>query len=341
MKATRAGVVTPLPKEPAGESLPERCEAPQVELSAADRRLVLENIPAPVLGSLRWPGRPTLPDGNESWSFMVEHPLGGFCVFVGEYENGKRRPFEVWVNGAEQPRGLGAVAKTLSMDMRTTDRKWLQRKLEVLTKAKGDDAFNLELPGGIAVRAPSLVSALAQVVRTRCDRLGVFLPEEGESFPVHDAMFAPNQEPKSGTDGTIGWMVNVKNPNTGDDFVLGVKELVLPNGQRRPYSFWMSGEYPRTLDGLCKLLSLDARIIDLGWIGMKLRKLLNYGEPLGDFLANVPGESRQQQVFASTVAYIARLLIHRYAMLGLLTEDGQPVSTMGVLLTPTAKVRAA
>ena len=37
-----------------------------------------------------------------------------------------RTPFEVWVNGSEQPRGLGALAKTLSMDMRANDLAWLQ-----------------------------------------------------------------------------------------------------------------------------------------------------------------------------------------------------------------------
>ena len=31
------------------------------------------------------------------------------------------------------------------------------------------------------------------------------------------------------------------------------------------------------------------RVIDPAWIGMKLRKLLNYAEPLGDFMAFVPG----------------------------------------------------
>ena len=44
---------------------------------------------------------------------------------------------------------------------------------------------------------------------------------------------------------------------------------------------WLSGVYPRALDGLCKVLSLDMRVIDPAWIGMKLRKLLNFGEPLG------------------------------------------------------------
>ena len=98
---------------------------------------------------------------------------------------------------------------------------------------------------------------------------------------------------------------------------------MLPNGQRRPYSVWMAGVYPRALDGLCKLLSLDMRVIDPAWIGMKLRKLLSYAEPLGDFMAQVPGDERQEN-FPSTVAYVARLIIHRYAMLGVLDERGYP-----------------
>jgi ribonucleoside-diphosphate reductase alpha chain len=81
---------------------------------------------------------------------------------------------------------------------------------------------------------------------------------------------------------------------------------------------------------LCKLLSLDMRVIDPAWIGMKLRKLLNYAEPRGDFLARVPG-SEKQASYPSTVAYIAQLVIHRYAMLGILTETGLPINAMGVV----------
>jgi ribonucleoside-diphosphate reductase alpha chain len=170
-------------------------------------------------------------------------------------------------------------------------------------------------------------------VRYRVDQLGALAKEEGKS-PVLDALFA-KKEPKTGTDGTMSWIVDVYNPNSGDDFVLMLKELVLPNGQRRPYSVWLAGAYPRALDGLCKLLSLDMRVIDPAWIGMKLRKLLNYAEPLGDFMARVPGETRQQN-FPSTVAYIARLIIHRYAMLGVLDERGYPITEMGVLEVPEA-----
>ena len=94
-----------------------------------------------------------------------------------------------------------------------------------------------------------------------------------------------------------------------------------------------SGNYPRALDGLARLLSLDMRVIDPAWIGMKLRKLLNVGEPLGHFMAPIPGE-RRQQVWPSTVAYVARLMIHRYAMLGVLDEKGFPLREMGILQAP-------
>jgi ribonucleoside-diphosphate reductase alpha chain len=158
---------------------------------------------------------------------------------------------------------------------------------------------------------------------------------EGEATPVLDAMFS-RKEPKASPDGTMSWTVDVLNAAAGDDFVLGLKELVLPDGQRRPYSLWLSGEYPRALDGLCKLLSLDMRVIDPAWIGMKLRKLLNFAEPLGDFMARVPG-SEKSQTWPSTVAYVARLVIHRYAMLGLLSEEGFPLTESGILSTPKGK----
>jgi ribonucleoside-diphosphate reductase alpha chain len=50
-------------------------------------------------------------------------------------------------------------------------------------------------------------------------------------------------------------------------------------------------------------------------------------------MAFTPG-SRKQQNWPSTVSYVARLIIHRYAMLGILSEDGYPVQAMGVLEAP-------
>ncbi len=310
----------------------EAREPNDLDVSEADRRIRLEAAPQPTLSSLRWPGRPKLAAGNPSWTYMVESPFGQFAIFVGHVENGERHPFEVWVNGNEQPRGLGAVAKTLSMDMRAQDKAWLRMKFDILARTAGDDAFDCPMPpDGELVRVPSIVAAFARIVRFRVDQLGA-LVEDASASPVLDTLFA-KKEPKTGTDGTMSWTADVLNPISGDDFLLILKELVLPGGQRRPYSVWLAGTYPRALDGLCKLLSLDMRVIDPAWIGMKLRKLLNYAEPLGDFMARVPGSERQQN-FPSTVAYIARLIIHRYAMLGVLDERGYPVNEMGVLEMP-------
>ena len=134
----------------------------------------------------------------------------------------------------------------------------------------------------------------------------------------------------------MSWTVDVLNPRTGDDFVLGLKEITLPDGITRPYSVWLSGEYPRALDGLCKILSLDMRVLDPAWIGMKLSKLLDFPEPLGDFMAFVPG-SKKQQTFPSTISYLARLILHRYAMLGILDEDGMPSSRWASSKAPRPK----
>ena len=301
-----------------------------------DRRIRLDRAHQPPLSSLRWPGRPELANGNPCWTYVVRHPLGDFAVFIGHIDDGSSYPFEVWINGAEQPRGLGAIAKTLSMDMRTNDRAWLDMKLSALQKASGDDGFEMAMPpDGRRIRVPSLVSGFAKLIRYRCNELGVFAGEGAGKSPVVDALMGP-KEPKAGPDGTLSWTVDVLNHATGDDFVLFLKELVMPDGQRRPYSMWLSGEYPRVLDGLCKALSLDMRVYDAAWIGMKLRKLLNYGEPNGSFMARTPG-SDKAQTWPSTIAYLAQLMIHRYAMLGILTEEGYPVEHAGILAVPPAE----
>jgi ribonucleoside-diphosphate reductase alpha chain len=328
--------VEPQPKVQAPERAPQDVVIPE-----ANRRLSLKSLPMPVLASLAWPSRPTLPAGNLAWTYMIEHPGGEFALFVGHVEeDGRAFPFEVWVNGTEQPRGLGAVAKTLSMDMRAKDRAWLALKLDVLAKTPGEQSFEMPFPPlGERRLVPSVVAGVAQVIRWRCDQLRALderapdlLSPEGRPHPVLDAMFAV-EEPRTGTDGTLSWAVDIRNPASGEDFVLGLKEITLPGGVTRPYAMFLAGYYPRALDGLARILSLDMRVLDPAWIGMKLRKLLNYSEPLGDFMAFVPG-ARRQQTWPSTVAYLAQLVIHRYAMLGVLDERGYPTREMGLLEAP-------
>jgi ribonucleoside-diphosphate reductase alpha chain len=349
-KSGLKGLATYRPNKVLGSVLSVEKEKPQDFVQDdVNRRLRIKSIPQPVLASLRWPGRPDLGAGNPAWTYMLEHPQYHFAVFVGHVENGMEgsaapesarqgaHAFEVWVNGSEQPRGLGALAKTLSMDMRAKDPAWLKLKLETLAKA-GGEPFEMPFPPtGEKKRMPSIVSAFSQLVFYRVKALNGFA--DGPT-PVLDAMFSL-KEPKTGTDGTMSWTVDVLNPRTGDDFVLGLKEIALPAmegfpaGVTRPYSMWLSGEYPRALDGLCKILSLDMRVLDPAWMGMKLRKLLDFPEPLGDFMAFVPG-SKKQQTFPSTVSYVARLILHRYAMLGILDENGMPLRQMGILEAPAA-----
>jgi ribonucleoside-diphosphate reductase alpha chain len=322
-----------------------------LQTDGANQRLKLERLPAPVLTSLRWPSRPDLSAGNPAWSFMIQHPHGEFALFVGELPAeagpdmglfGKTLPFEVWVNGAEQPRGLAAMAKTLSMDMRANDAQWLKLKLDALATVAEERAFEMPFPPHGEKRLfPGVVAATAAVIRWRCEQLGAL--QDGVHTPVLNAMFS-RDEPRTTASGTLAWAVDVNNPATGEAFTVTLKEVQLPSGDggliTRPCALGFSGNYPRALDGLARLLSLDMRVIDPAWIGMKLRKLLNVGEPLGHFMAPVPGE-RRQQVWPSTVAYVARLVIHRYAMLGVLDENGFPLREMGILQSPKAKPGSA
>ena len=319
--------------------------ATPLQIDGANHRLSLERLPVPVLSSLRWPSRPQLPGGNSAWTFMMHHPFGDFALFVGEIspeEGGAPKPFEVWVNGTDQPRGLGALAKTLSMDLRANDPAWLQLKLDALATVAEEHSFEMPFPPHGEQRLfPGVVAATAAVIRWRCDQLKALPGSNAKvATPVMDAMFSRG-EPQTGPSGTLAWSVDVENPATGESLTVTLKEVNLPGHDgaivTRPCAVGFSGNYPRALDGVARLLSLDMRVIDPAWIGMKLRKLLNYAEPLGHFMAFVPGlpnGERRQQTWPSTVAYIARLIIHRYAMLGVLDEEGFPLREMGVLDAP-------
>ena len=328
-------------------------QAPPLQADGSNARMLLTRLPKAVLASLRWPSRPELPGGNPAWSYMIRHPHGDFALFVGELPAegpdaglfGKNLPFEVWVNGAEQPRGLSALAKTLSMDLRANDAAWLRLKLDALATVAEERAFQMPMPpGGEARLFPGVVAATAAVIRWRCEQLGAL--QEGGPTPVMDAMFSI-EEPRTTVSGTLAWAVDVDNPATGEQFTVTLKEISLPTPEgghiTRPCALGFSGNYPKALDGLARALSLDMRVLDPAWIGMKLRKLLNVGEPLAHFMAPVPSladEPRRQQVWPSTVAYVARLIIHRYAMLGVLDEQGQPLVQMGLLQAPEARTAA-
>jgi ribonucleoside-diphosphate reductase alpha chain len=155
---------------------PRNEPASELTGDGANRRLAIKTLPQPVLTSLRWPGRPEMPEGNLAWTYMIDSPFGRFALFVGQVEEaGRSFPFEVWVNGAEQPRGLGAVAKTLSMDMRADDREWLRMKLDMLASTVGDDSFEMRFPPTArSARCPASCRRWPRSVRWRCEQLKAF-----------------------------------------------------------------------------------------------------------------------------------------------------------------------
>jgi ribonucleoside-diphosphate reductase alpha chain len=282
-----------------------------------DRRIELKTVSG-ITNALRWPNRPETPQGLPAAIYRVHHPAGDFAVTVSHYKNGRIHPVETYVCGNEQPRGLAAIAKVLSVDMRTGDAQWLKMKIDALKKTQADDAFDMVSPdSGALIRAPSLVAGFAMHIEHALNAIGA-LGDEGQSDMV-SALIA-KREPRTGPLGALSWSVDIRNDVTGDKFVMTTKEARMQDGTIRPYSLWLGGKYPRVLDGLCKVLSLDMRVSDPTWAVMKLRKLLSFGEQRGDFLAFVPGEQRQQN-YPSTVAYMATVLLERYRMLGLLKDD--------------------
>ncbi len=312
---------------------PNAAEAPD-----PDRRLAIAAPPQPALNSLRWPHRPELPDGNDARCYRLRHPNGQrFALFVGQVpDNGSGPdPFEVWVNGAEVPRGLNALAINLSFDMYGRDKGWLKRKLDALTALRVEgERFSLPMPpDGKPRYAPSVVAGLGMLLEHRCAELGTF--EKAGETPVLDALMAPT---RTGPNGTLSWTAEILNPGTGEDFLLGLKEASVEIGgtlQRRPYALFFAGDYPRTYDGLAAALSLDMCVVDPAWVSKKLIKLKDYQEPKGELWAPVPGMARSGS-YPSTLAYVARLILHRYTVLGVLDREGNPIAPMGAYVaTPS------
>lgn len=332
-KAGLKGITTYRPNDEIGSVLSVGTDTKKgspSDLEDPDRRVRLNALPD-VTSSLAYPSRPVFDGGNMAWSYMMEVPgVIDAGLFIGQSVEGL--PFEAWVNGADQPRGLGAVAKVLSIDMRAGDRAWLKFKLDKLMKPTSvfdSVGFDAKFPGSAAPRHFSgVVPYFAQLVHDRCERLGAFADTATCTKPLMEALLF-KKEPKSKGQGTLSWTWDVVNPRSGDDFVVYLKEMEMPDGSVRPYSVWLSGVYPKALDGLCKLLSVDMWVYDPAWIGLKLRKLLNYSEAELDFMTWVPGNGKQVH-YSSSIAYIAHLILYRYRVLGLLDEEGQALRGAGL-----------
>lgn len=305
----------------------------------ADQRLKLDQVQTPVASSLRWESRPHLDQGNPAQVFQVLGPEHKFFVVVSYVHNSKvgvGYPFEVLVSG-KYPRSLNALAKSLSLDMRSRDRAWLHAKLESIGKTEGK-AFDMVMPNGVLMEMPSEVAAFARLVQYQCEQLGAFSEENLTDTPLMDALMS-KRRPKTTADGTMSWTVDIFNPMTKDKFKLFVPELVLPDGKKRPYEIWFDGVFPyQSFRGLAKCLSLDMQVNDLDWVVRKLKQLESIEENQGDFRAQIPG-SDKTQVYPSTVAYVATLILHRLRMLGLVDDNGVKGVSNVLTIVPSSPLR--
>ena len=300
-------------------------------LDQPERRIKLTEV-APLEDSMRWVKRPHEPAGVDGRTYMVHdiEPNTGavnkrFGILINHLKNGSPEtgyPFEVWVLGDGAPRGLAALCKSLSMDMRQRDWAYFRTKLEAISKTDGE-AFDMEMPDGTIVRMPSETSAAARLILYRCKELGVFTDEQLAHTPVLDALMS-KKEPKTTALGAPSWSWDVKNPASGDDFLLTLKQVELDDGRMVPISIWMAGKYPDSFDGLCKSISYDMRINSVGWTVRKLKQLLNVKEDGLGMMAPIPG-SVKSQWYESTIAYVATLILHHYKALGLVDENFAPV----------------
>ena len=229
-------------------------EAPQdLDQSEPDRRIRIADAPTVALAALRWPHRPKLTAGSPSWTYMVEAPGNRFAVFVGHVENGATQPFEVWVNGEQTPRGLAALAKNLSMDMRAQDRAWLEAE----AREPGEDA-------GRAVQRGDAAGRPGGAGRRRGPRL-----RQGGAVPLRGARGvrrAGGRRRRWSTrcsrarSRSPGWTARCRGPSTSSTrrpattSRCSSRSACCPTASKRPFSVWLSGAYPIEFNGLTKSL---------------------------------------------------------------------------------------
>jgi ribonucleoside-diphosphate reductase alpha chain len=280
-------------------------------------RLMRLDKPRATESAILHTSRPASDEGHEGITYDLR--AGQERVFVTVNKTADGIPFEVLTQGGEGPRGITALAKLLSLDMHSTDRGWVLYKLDSLAKTNGGPAVQVSLSGQKTL-APSMTAAMAMLIREHYQRMGI--APALDTGPLLDARLCL-KEPKSAEGGTAR-SFDVVNPASGDDFTFFVKEFDIDGFGRWPLSIWLSGKYPRSWDGIAKMLSLDMRIADPAWIGRKLRAMLNVTEHDMSFWAKVPGREKPETL-PSTLAYVAEILIYRYNQLGLLSESGYPI----------------
>ena len=196
----------------------------------ANRRLALERLPAPVLASLRWPGRPDAAGRQPGVDLHDRAPARRLRAVRrrAAAEAGRGPCAQPAVRGLGQRRRAaarpGALAKTLSMDMRANDPRGCKLKLDALATVAEERAVRDAVPaarreapvprrgrghrGGDPLALRAARRARRRAARRRCSTRCSAARSRGP---------APS--------GTLAWAVDVANPATGEALHLTLKEV--------------------------------------------------------------------------------------------------------------------
>lgn len=338
-KETTTPVVTP----PAPLALPHQ---------SIDRRIVIKPVQGLAERTIRAPKRPNshvepdekgaLHQGHPAWnSDFIRAPNGKFALSISSWRNGVGHPFEVFALGREAPTSTSEICQILSKVMAVDDPAFLAFHLEAL-KTAVETPFEIQLPySGETITVGSVGAAIAHVVEAHAKAIGYL--QDGPYDPSSSTMLASMtslKEPKSEGQGGLGFVEDVKNGTTGDNFPLMLKEAVLPDGTVFPFSLWFFGRRtPAESEAICKLVSLALRHSDAWWT-MQILSILREHRPGGNedhsFWAPVPGTTKQSN-YRSTWSYVAEVVIARLIAVGRVDTDGNAIS-QGLLFEPVVPV---
>lgn len=300
-----------------------------------ERRLVLNPVNTVVDATLRFPTRPKSIDGFTAWtSDFIKTPDGSkFAVSISHFINGITHPFEIFALGHEQPESASLICQMLSKVLSTNDKPFIAYYLSSLKRAKGE-SFDIVLPyTGKMITVGSVGSAIAHIIEIHAKHIGYFQDDEVMQIsPMLTAMTSTTEQKSRGKGGLASYD-DVNNPATGDDFPLFIKEAYIADeGRTIPISVWAgTAKVPAESDAILKILSLAMRHRDPKWTGLFLRilrKHVVFGKELG--FAGVG--DKKPSLYGSTWAYVADLIINRYAQLGILDEQGHSLQQRSLFI---------
>lgn len=220
--------------------------------------------------------------GDDAWTFDI--PSAEPCrLFLAEHS---RTPEQVWLmtHDGKATDDLALFARVLTLDLQQEMLGNVQEKLNMLAGVAGN-SFRMGFPYTDEKQMmKGQVSAIAKLLLYRG---GFMMTDTPEARQQHK--------------GDI-WSVDVLNPYSQKIFTIKISEPMV-DVRKRPFSIWLSGDYPEILDGLCALLSADMAGADLSRIAIKIKALID---------PQPSAEGTLEYRLSNFSPYIAYVLLNRY-----------------------------